>query len=500
MKQFLLISTLLLLSISLHAQDIWKPIGCFAGTNGINPDAMAHPETRGVLLVEKWSNIELSPGNFDFTLLDNKIATATNANLKYSLAIAGGAFGSPSWLIDDLGADHFDFQYQGQNWMLPLWWDTTVEERLDLLITAIGNRYAQDTSLSHVYVSQMTVNGIEGHLNGINMSSFTANGYTGQKWITSSKATATKFAQAFPNSPIVFEIHEIDRDTVIPSTIINELNDAPELCGRFGLAMWWISGKTSYQPDLLECIENFTGDKYAQVIGRSDQLDRFLDNSYATVFTQAKVLGIRYIEPWPYEFQHHTHDSLLHDFNIWADANFSSEGSCLSLPVTWYSFNATQNGKSIDLAWVTTNEENNVRFVIERSKEGRSWQELGQLWVTMPTETGSDYSFKDENPLARHNYYRIRQVDNDEHSSYSEVRHIDFQDKGSLVWPNPATTVITVFSLVPDEVKINDLTGKNFLHFSHPGSGSHQQAIKLSPGLYTVQLYQQGLIVKLMVQ
>jgi len=92
--------------------------------------------------------------------------------------------------------------------------------------------------------------------------------------------------------------------------------------------MWWISGKTTYQTDLLEYINNFDGDKYAQVIGRSDQTHRFKDSSYATVFTQAKQLGIRYIEPWPYEFQHSTHDSLISDFNEWADLNFDSIYTC----------------------------------------------------------------------------------------------------------------------------------------------------------------------------
>lgn len=113
-------------------------------------------DARGVLLLEHWSALEPAPGNFDFTTLDNRIALVKTANQKYTLAISGGALGSPAWLTETLGAPSFSFTYQSQNWQLSLWWDVIVEERLNLLITELGDRYAPDTSLSHVYVTQRT--------------------------------------------------------------------------------------------------------------------------------------------------------------------------------------------------------------------------------------------------------------------------------------------------------------------------------------------------------
>lgn len=328
MKLFCTVFTLFLCLISLSAQVIEKPLGCYAGTNGLHPNVLAHPAARGVLLVEKWSDIEASPGVIDFTLLNNKIDLVKNAGQKYALAISAGAFGSPEWLIETLGASYFDIEYQGQNWQLPLWWDDIVEVRLEALITALGEEYASDTSLSHIYVSQMTVNGVEGHLNGVDMDLFALSGFTNEQWITSAKATALKFGEVFPDKPIVFEVHEIDRDTIVPATIMNDLANEQELCERIGLGMWWISGKTSYQGNLIDYISNFQGDKYAQVIGRSDQVERFQDSLYSSVFAQAKALGIRYIEPWPYEFQYHTYDSLLLDFNAWADSNYAPFDTC----------------------------------------------------------------------------------------------------------------------------------------------------------------------------
>lgn len=321
----------ILLSGSVFSQVIVKPTGCFAGTNGTNPSVLSHSEIRGVLVAEKWSNIEQSPGVYNFNSLNNRINAVKGAGLKYSLAIPAGAFGSPNWLIDSLSVAYHSFQYQSQTWKLPLWWDTVCYQKLTELITEIGNQYASDTMLSHVYVSQMTVNGVEGHLNGIDISAFYADGFTNQKWIAAAKSTTYEFAKAFPEKPIVFEVHEIDSDTLIPATIIKDLSSDPGLCGRVGLGMWWISGKSTYQSDLIDFIHKYQGDKYAQVIGRSDQPERFKDSLYSTIFTQAKALNIRYIEPWPYEFQFHTNDSLIHDFNIWADANFSPADTCSHL-------------------------------------------------------------------------------------------------------------------------------------------------------------------------
>ncbi|GAA5219942.1 hypothetical protein GCM10025777_05720 [Membranihabitans marinus] len=310
------------------AQIIDKPIGCFAGTNGTHPSVLTHEEVRGVLLIEKWSDIEVKPDEYDFSLLNQKIDAVKAKGLKYALAIAGGAFGSPNWLIDSLNVEYHNFQYQGQNWRLPLWWDPTCAEKLTSLIAQLGNQYSSDSLLSHIYVTQMTVNGIEGHLNGVNMVNFTTDGFTNQKWMDQARNTAMAFAHAFPYKPIVFEVHEIDRDTLLPAAIINNLYNNESLCNRLGLGMWWISGKTSYQPALLEFIKNFPGDKYAQVIGRSNQEERFQNSDYGSVFIQAKQLGIRYIEPWPYEFQHRTHDSLMQDFNSWADSAFTPSDTC----------------------------------------------------------------------------------------------------------------------------------------------------------------------------
>jgi len=331
----LLYSTILLVTYLLEAQSIYKPRGCSASVGpGVSTIVLQHPQDRYQLITLKWSDIEPSPGVFTFTGLQNEINTVTSYNKKYALAISSGGLGSPAWLIDTLNAPYIDYLFQGTiPSKLPLWWDPIVQQRISLMVTALGNQFADDPALALVYVTQMTANGNEGNLNGINMTTMYANGFTPTNWINAAKQTTYYYTTAFPEKAIAFEVHDVDGSNVIPSTIINDLYNDAATCQRVGAAIWWLSGKTTYQTNLLTTIQEFEGDKYAQLIGRSNQPERFQDGLIETAFIQAKQLGIRYIEPWLYEYQNNTINSTLLDFNDWADIQFTSEDTCANLAI-----------------------------------------------------------------------------------------------------------------------------------------------------------------------
>ncbi len=88
-------------------------------------------------------------------------------------------------------------------------------------------------------------------------------GNTPERWITAATRTARYFANAFPLKALAFEIHDIENSSEIPIAIINELYNDSLLNRRVGAAMWWLSGKTTYQPNLVAFMKNFPGDKYA---------------------------------------------------------------------------------------------------------------------------------------------------------------------------------------------------------------------------------------------
>jgi surface protein len=313
-----------------NAYGVEKPRGTFSASGGSGDAIYTNPNIRGVLVRASWSDVETAPGVFNFSRLNSGIAKAKANGVHWSLAVAGGNM-APDWLIDTLGAPSIDTIFRGvSGYRLPLFWNTIVQTRLQILADRLAEEYGDDQDLKLVYVTQMTANGIEGHLQGVDMPTFVAAGYTDAKWITAAKQSAVYFAEAFPNKPIAFEVHEVNNTVTVPAQIINDLWNDPALEQRVGAAMWWISGKTSYMPDLVQVLIDYPGDIYGQIIGSSDQTYRFEGDDYTTVFTQAKQIGMRYIEPWEQEFKlvadsgfAPAWDTLLADFNTWADGAFS---------------------------------------------------------------------------------------------------------------------------------------------------------------------------------
>jgi hypothetical protein len=296
-----------------------KPRGIFSSAGSTSDTVLNHSETRGVLIRAFWKDIETTEGNFNFASVDNQISAVKAKGKKYSLGILAGGIGSPDWLITQRNAPYFDYLFRGSPYKLPLIWDNTVLTYLGKLADKLAEKYNNDTSLQLVYIPQMTANGVEGHLNGFNQSSFAAAGYTETKWIDASLQNAKKFANSFSQKALAFEVHELFSSSTPASTIINNLWNDNTLNHRVGAAMWWISGNTTYQPNLITVLQNFPGDIYCQVIDRSDNTASFPGGDYTKVFEQAKLIKARYIEPWDYEFGISNWDAAFHNFNLYSD-------------------------------------------------------------------------------------------------------------------------------------------------------------------------------------
>lgn len=302
------------------SNQVYKPSGIYASAGATSSTVQNHTSVRGVLVRAFWKEIEPSEGTFNFTVLENQINAIKAKGKKYSLSILAGGIGTPDWLITQKNAPYFTYNFRGLPYKLPLIWDNTVQTYLQKLASKLAEKYNNDTSLVLVYIPQMTANGVEGHLNGFNQTAFTNAGYTETKWIDASIQNAQNFATAFSKKALAFEVHDLFNSTVPASTIINSLWTNTSLNKRVGAAMWWISGNTTYQPSLINFLENFSGDIYCQVIQRSDSASNFPNGDYTKVFEQAKKIRARYIEPWDYEFTISTWNSTFQDFNTFADS------------------------------------------------------------------------------------------------------------------------------------------------------------------------------------
>jgi hypothetical protein len=108
------------------------------------------------------------------------------------------------------------------------------------------------------------------------------------------------------------------------------------------------------------------------------------------------------------------------------------------LPVKLTSFTAKGTGNYVNLNWETSWEENTEGFYIQRNT-GEGWTERGFVPVgRQGTGYAGKYSFTDNNYFLGTSQYRLKIVDNDGRTEYSNiciVRRTD--DVDVLVYPNP---------------------------------------------------------------
>lgn len=131
------------------------------------------------------------------------------------------------------------------------------------------------------------------------------------------------------------------------------------------------------------------------------------------------------------------------------------------LPLELVSFGAEQQGTGVLCSWITATERNTDVFVIERSTDGIHFEAIGTLKAAGNSESVLQYQFRDEQPAAGINYYRLTTIDTDGSQSDSDIVSATFEQAATVtVYPNPTNGWASV--LTPegfDEIVITDLQG-----------------------------------------
>lgn len=119
------------------------------------------------------------------------------------------------------------------------------------------------------------------------------------------------------------------------------------------------------------------------------------------------------------------------------------------LPVTWLSFTAQKlNNASVLVKWSTVSELNNKFYMVERSADELNFITIGQVIAGNNPVNVQEYNFTDYKALGGTNYYRLKQVDADGHSSYSAIAKVILPEE-SISWsvqPNPVKTVAAFYA------------------------------------------------------
>ncbi|MEM6769380.1 MAG: T9SS type A sorting domain-containing protein, partial [Bacteroidota bacterium] len=176
-----------------------------------------------------------------------------------------------------------------------------------------------------------------------------------------------------------------------------------------------------------------------------------------------------------------------------------SSADLLILPVELLSFSVASTGKHLRLSWTTATESNNSHFEVQRSLNGTNFTAIGTVAGAGSSTVENSYSFTDEQAVAGQTYfYRLAQVDFDGTRSYSKIKTGSISplaDSGVSVYPNPATSTLTV--VLPAEgagkrrVELVNAVGQTVLSLwqAPNATGNVELDVRnVAPGLFTVKV------------
>ncbi len=182
-----------------------------------------------------------------------------------------------------------------------------------------------------------------------------------------------------------------------------------------------------------------------------------------------------------------------------------------TMPVTYTSFDAVVNEKSVLLKWITAQEMNNSHFEVERSFDMNNYTTIGMVLDGFAVNgTGKSYQFKDNAAELQGKtivYYRLKQIDIDGKATYSKVLAVRMQAKAGVTMqasPNPFVENLNVrFNATETgmaQIRIVNSYGQTLLSKQSPISKGYNNVQVdglngLAAGMYIAQLVLNGTVI-----
>lgn len=171
-----------------------------------------------------------------------------------------------------------------------------------------------------------------------------------------------------------------------------------------------------------------------------------------------------------------------------SDVVITSANACAPLPLTLISFTAKKQGTTTLLEWATASEQNTRTFIIEWSRNGSQWEPIGQTAAAGNSSSVRQYQYQHLNPVKGVNYYRLRQVDADERTTYSRVVAVSFTHETAItVFPNPVSGTLYLSNVKPGSIiSIYGTDGKRVNRITAQTENVQADLGRLSGGIYVV--------------
>lgn len=283
------------------------------GSISVMPAVASKPYVDGILVRVAWKDLETADNTYNWALIDSQITAAQTYGKKIALAVGGGP-NSPTWLFNQ-GAQSLSFSIPFSG-TIPIPWDTIFLTKWTEFITALGNRYADDTTIQLVYLTHSTFNGFEMQLPFNPTPSYTSIGYTDQKVIDSWKQIIDTYNTAFPNHYLTNDFHPVNSSNTVADSVYAYANLT--IGNRYGAnAWWWTQNNTTVYPSQYAILQDssttnqFTGIQMAH--SGTDSPDSFGAGGLPTALNLAISNHICYWEIWNSDIIDGSFDTLFTD-------------------------------------------------------------------------------------------------------------------------------------------------------------------------------------------
>ena len=116
------------------------------------------------------------------------------------------------------------------------------------------------------------------------------------------------------------------------------------------------------------------------------------------------------------------------------------------LPVELIEFTAEpKNNEAVDVRWVTATEINNHYFEVQTSIDGVNWTTIAIVQGAGNSTELQNYSLMDYDPYPGVSYYRLKQLDYDGTTSYSNIEIVNFEGVEIItLFPNPSSGEVNI--------------------------------------------------------
>lgn len=166
------------------------------------------------------------------------------------------------------------------------------------------------------------------------------------------------------------------------------------------------------------------------------------------------------------------------------------------LPVQLTYFTGQWANTHVALKWETATEINANHFEVERKfSNEQEFKKIGEVDAKGGQNLKTAYGFNDPNVLSNVSpfiYYRLKNVDNDNSSTYSDIVTIanPLHDFPEGIYPNPAHDVVYVVTKAETEknVRVFDATGKVVMERALSGKLGTLDINSLAPGQYFLKV------------